>query len=509
MSNDFGQISFDDFFGAFGAFETAAPATATATATATTVKAPSSDGKKKAKAIKVEGMTKMVMPSVKEVKIEKDTFSKKTASVGEVVSEFVKRAKLDIPPEVLTATSSTSGVITICYNEESVLSEAAVLPSTFIGYQFVAEEGSQDFRGELTDSLIREGLSGNLVKYKDPVYRFVAFGDSQIFPVPVAGEFEIPFTDKVTVSTKRKGDVVLSFAATVKAKDTEADDEDDEDDESAVLTSGQIAKELGKVLKESCVTVGKLEDGTLIAIPTLRAPSVTTSAKAPEEKKIPITPDLRIYFGYGELPLFGHPALEGKTEITEKEALEILKSTPGRAEFKDITSMIWFESEHYWWPNYPSSRKGSGTPLFSVDKTEVTRNVPLIPKCLVEEILENFREEERTTGNESAAALLFDTRTKTWRASYPTQYATPVSVECNYGEEVEIPYEFVGVQLHSHPNMTISFSSIDDRDERSEGTIYGVFKHRNADSKELDQLCVRIRHEGEFLYVPVSLFFER
>lgn len=112
----------------------------------------------------------------------------------------------------------------------------------------------------------------------------------------------------------------------------------------------------------------------------------------------------------------------------------------------------------------------------------------------------------RETGNESAAALIYNKNDGTWRVSYPTILeASPVSVVCNYWEDVNVANgEVVGVQMHSHPNMSISFSSIDDRDEIYEGVLYAVFR-KEDNFKDRYIFDARFRQDGKFQMFPLDL----
>lgn len=506
------SISFDDFFADFQEAEVSATEPVTVTAT---VKKTNVSSTKKTKTVKVDGMKKIILVGGKNVTIKDGAFAKKNVPYAEVAAYYLDAAKLELPAEMFKASASTSGIIHLAYNEEMCIADGAVLPMSFVGYKFVAPEGEQDFMTDVTDEVIRKELVGELTKYKDEAYRYLEISESRLVPVPVVKDFSIPFSESVVVKTFGD-DVKLAFTSTKKVKAATEDDEAEENDEAAEteekeeLTSRQIAKALGKELKDMAVAVGKTQDGVLFAIPLLQPlsnsiPSSYAQSK-PKVEKYKITPELKIYFGYGEINLFGHPKLAGKTEITEAEALDILKAE--RPEFGPVSAMTWYKEQQFWFPNYPSSRKGAATPLFSVEGDSVTRLVPRVPGDLLLQVLGRFLAEEKTSGNEVAAAFLYNTQTNSWRVSFPSQEATPVSVSvADFNEEAQLPFEFAAIQMHSHPNMSISFSWIDDRDEVSEGLIYAVCRC-GKDGERAHEIDVRVRHDDQFLTVPASFFFE-
>ena len=477
---------------------------------------------KKEKTIRLDGIKAIVMACGKKVTVKDGMFAKKTATISEVVSVYLDNVNINAPAEAYTAAQS-GNEIRIAYNVNNVLSDTDALPASIIAYRFVAPEGTLDFNGEVTNAKLRESLSGVLAKYADPLYKFVVCSEDRIVPIPVADAFVLPFSEKLTVLVGDK-EVELSFqtaskdSVKAKPKDTEDDSDDEadaseeaEDTGSEELSSEAIAVALRKETKDNYLDVAKTADGVLIALPRLTsgltAVTASASAKKPVDEmsiKRPLTPNLKIYWGWGSIDLAKHPKCAGKRSISGKEALEILKAEQPVV-FGKITKMTWYEKEECWYPGYPSSTKGAATPLFRVDGTRVTRLVPRVPVGLVTAAFERFMEEESKTGNETAAALLFDTRTQAWRLSFPTQEATPVRVTCNFWEQAELPYEFVGVQMHCHPNMTMSFSSIDDEDEVYDGVVYGVLRKENDEAHAFD---VRIRQGDKFLYIPASLFFE-
>lgn len=507
-------FDFDELFGSFkeAEVETVASATVVPTNVSTS---------KKEKTIRLDGIKAIVMAGGKKVTVKEGMFAKKTATIPEVVSVYLDNAKINAPVEAYTAAQSGSE-IRIAYTE-NILAETDTLPASIIAYRFVAAEGSLDFNGEVTDARLREALTGILAKYADPLYRFALCSEDRIVPVPVATPFVLPYADILAVDVGDKT-VFVKFEATKKEKANEEKKEDDGEDDgeddapeeseksgSEELSSEAIAVALRKEVKDNFLDVAKKADGTLVAVPRLTSGLTTVAsanaAKKPVDEmaiKRPLTPNLKIYWGWGSIELATHPKCAGKKSISGKEALDILKAEQPVV-FGKITKMTWYEKEECWYPGYPSSTKGAATPLFRVAGTCVTRLVPRVPAELVVKAFDRFKEEENKTGNEYAAAMLFDTRTQTWRLSFPTQEATPVRVTCNFWEEANLPYEYVGVQMHCHPNMTISFSSVDDEDEVYDGVVYGVLRQTGDGSHAFD---VRIRQGDTFLYVPANLFFE-
>ena len=539
--NDNMQFSLEDFGISFPA-ENAAATTPVNTVTAT-VAAPSAVAKtsvaiakakpataettkkEKKETVKVDGL-KAFYYGDRTVNIPAGTFSKKTVPVTEACEAFVSLASLSVPAKAFTAKSNAGGIL-VGYTKD-VISKGDVLPNSVIGYRIFTPDGTKDILGEVTDALIREALAADpaLAKYADEAFGYVVDGDVLI-AVPVPTEFKVPYTDKITVVWDGKDvsvpitkkDDVKSAKKPESTEDDEAEDDEDEDDGAAddgeQVSSYDICTAFGKLVKKvGCFELAKMADGTILAVPSVTSPTVAKPepAVAERDKKRPITPDLKIYWISGELSLYNlepegedKPGTVGMTEISEAEALKILQAR--FPYYRTISHMHWFEDEHYWFPDYPSSTKGGVTPLFSVTEDNLaTWLVPKIPGKLLAHVVTAFAYTEATSGNEQAAAFLFDTRTKTWRVSIPTQTATPASVTCNYAEDAEIPYEVVGVQMHSHPNMRISFSSVDDRDELSEGTLYCVM--RCTEKKGGHTIDCRIRHNGQFLMVPLDWAFE-
>lgn len=508
------SFDFDELFDSFKEAEVDTVASATVVPTNVSTS-------KKEKTLRLEGVKAIVMGGGKKVTVKEGMFAKKSATISEVVSVYLENAKIEAPAEAYTA-ASNGAEIRIAYNVNNVLSDTDTLPANIITYRFVSPEGSLDFLGDVTAKIIRDALTGVLAKYADPLYRFVVCSENRIVPIPVVEPFVLPFTEKLTVSVNDK-DVTLSFEPAKKEPGKTEPKEGDEDEEGSEepaetgteeLSSEVIAAALRKEVKDAYLDVAKTADGTLLVLPRLTSGLTSVAAAKAEAKKPvdemaikrPLTPNLKIYWGWGSIELATHPKCAGKKAISGKEALEILKAEQPVV-FGKITKMTWYEKEECWYPGYPSSTKGAETPLFRVSGTNVMRLVPRVPLDLVTAAFERFKEEEKNTGNESAAAMLFDTRTKTWRLSFPTQAATPIRVTCNFWEEAELPYEFVGVQMHCHPNMTISFSSTDDEDEVYDGVLYGVLRRSDA-GDGLYAFDVRIRQGDNFLYVPANLFFE-
>lgn len=467
----------------------------------------------------------------KKIAIPEGTFKKKSVSEEEVAEAFVTVSKQTLPACVFSvrrgrsASGKEDGIL-IGYKKD-VLGDGDTLPSTFLGYRIVTPDGTKDVNGDITLKYIRDTLADSkLSKYADPAYGFIA-NDSEIYAVPIASTFKVPFA--ATIGVQWDGNVIdVSFAPKTTEVAAPAADPAEDDDEAEVaeesvaaetkaveeIDSSEILKEFSKAVNVAgFFGLAKLSDDTIVAVPSTENQVVAAVTHYIPEDEIerPITPDLKIYWTTGELSLYNLPAegdklgTVGMTTISEKKALEILKSRVPLYRF--IDHMTWFDTEHYWYPNYPSSTKGGGAamPLFSVKGDTVTWLVPKIPCELLETIVKAFISTEESSGVEQAASILFDTRTQAWRVSFPTQDATPTRVTCNFAEEANVPYEVVGVQLHSHPNMTISFSSIDDRDELSEQTLFCVIRRSEGSKHAID--C-RVRHNGKFVFVPLSTAFD-
>lgn len=473
-------------------------------------------GKKKP-GLNIDGVKTVVMAGEKKVSVKEGMFDKKTASAEEVVKVYLEAAGIKAPAGAFTAMANGKTEIRIAYNKDGALSDGSTVPVTFMGFRVRTPEGDVDFFKDATDATIREAVAGKYPKYAEPLYRFVDCGEATFYPIPVATEFVLPFSEKLSVKVGDK-DVELTFEAKKAEPNKAAEDDEEENDEEAVdnggteeLSSETIAAALRKAVKDDFFDVAKTADGTILAVPRVVKPLPVGGAKTPyvseSDKKRPITPELRIEWGYGHLDLFGIPETEGMTEISEKEALSILKKR--NPIYKEITGMKWFEDKQFWFPNYPSSTKGAETPLFAVTETEtgcLFCAPKRIPKSLISEVARHFFEEMRETGNESAAALIYNKNDGTWRVSYPTILeASPVSVVCNYWEDVNVANgEVVGVQMHSHPNMSISFSSIDDRDEIYEGVLYAVFR-KEDNFKDRYIFDARFRQDGKFQMFPLDL----
>lgn len=490
----------------------------------------SADKEKKPKKtmIRVSGAKEFVFGN-KTTPISDGTFAKANVSEDDVCAAFAKATESWCSGKAFSA-KLVSSAIRIGYTKV-VVGDGDTILAPIYGYPVVTPEGdSFDMNGTITVAAIRDRLrelGGVYAKYADPAYGFVQDVD-RFYIVPIAGEFEMPFTESVMVAWEGKGVVVTMVAATKASASKDNDEEEDleseeseaktEDAKPASLTSAAIRDAFEKKVKG----VGNFElarkaDGTLIAVPVtdhFNKPA-KSSTVAESEIQRPITPTLKIYWGRGnELPLYNLepkgnlPGTIGMTTISEKEALKILQAW--FPEYSIIKGMTWFEEQNYWYPHYPSSTKGGGaleTPLFSVSEDNTVEWLaPKIGRDLLAKVWKAFLEEEAGSGNEMAAAMLLDERTNSWRVSFPSQTATPTRVSCNYGEECVLPYESVGVQLHSHPNMSISFSSIDDQDELSESTLFCVLRRGNTGKGH--ELDCRIRHKGKFFLVPMELAFD-
>ena len=533
MTNNFeGFDNFDEMMESFMAEEekkAAAPKTPNPSVKAKEQKA-SADKEKKPKKVmlRVSGAKEFVFGN-KTTPIANGTFAKANVSEEDVCSAFAKATESWCSGKAFSA-KLVSATIRIGYTK-SLIGDGDTILAPIFGFPVITPEGdSFDLHGTITVATIRDRLTelgGVYAKYADAAYGFVQDVD-QIYIVPIASEFEVPYAETVMVAWDDKGVAVrMTTKSTSKPASDAAEDEDDSSDDvtseegegvkAAPLTSAAIRDAFEKKVKG----VGNFElalkaDGTIIAVPVTDHFNKYAKSSVVSESEIqrPITPTLKIYWGRDcELPLYNLqpqgdlPGTVGMTTISEKEALKILQAW--YPEYSKIKGMTWFEELNYWFPNYPSSTKGggAGTPLFSVSEDKkVLWHAPKIGADLLAQVWKASLEEEAGSGNEKAAAMLLDERTNSWRVSFPTQSATPTSVTCNYGEECEIPYETVGVQMHSHPNMSISFSSIDDRDELSESTLFCVLRRGNSGKGH--ELDCRIRHKGKFYLVPMELAFD-
>ena len=533
------NFNFEDLFGeVFDDSASVVPATTAKPAKKAEKKSAKKETKKAATA--TESKEKKAMVKVadakdfffgdKKIAIPEGAFKKKNVTEEEVAEAFVTVSKQSLPACVFavrrgrSATGKEDGIL-IGYKND-VLGDGDTLPSTFLGYRIVTPEGTKDVDGDVTLKYIRDALTDSkFSKYADPAYGFIA-NDSEIYAIPIASKFKVPFA--TTISVQWDGSTIdVSFApktteaATPAAGSAEDGDEAEVAEESTAVeskTDKEIdSTEILKGFSKAVNAVGffglaKLSDDTIVAVPSTENQTITPETHYIPEDEIerPITPDLKIFWTVGELSLYNLPAegdklgTVGMTTISEKKALEILKSR--FPVYRFINHMTWFEDLHYWYPNYPSSTKGGGAamPLFSVENDTVHWLAPKVPGLMLAHIVTAFAYTEANSGVEQAASILFDTRTQAWRVSFPTQDATPTRVTCNFAEEAEVPFEVVGVQLHSHPNMSISFSSIDDRDELSEQTLFCVVR-RNGSKHAID--C-RVRHNGKFIAVPLSIAFD-
>lgn len=471
-----------------------------------------SSAKASEKTLKTEQVKHFVMLS-KRYDVRKGDFEKKTMKMSDLIRFFAE--KIGYPkPEALDATFDySSSTLYVAYKTNTCLAETAMLPESFVGYTFLGKECEYRLHDALSVEGIRNAVDVSDAEVKDAQYGFIVLSDNCVVPVLCPAPFAIPFAEKVNVSVDGE-DVELSFKKEEKpvAKpEPDGDDEtdDEEEAEEEIETSTEDFKELGneeievelsKKMKNPYVKVAKLGE-RLIAVPsTVKANKHTVSTvSAPKEVRVPITDNLRIYWGWGELKLKGLPELEGKTDVSMEEALKILQTR--RPEYSIIKKMEWYKDQEFWYPNYPTSSKG-------VDVTDEDGRflLPRVPNELLGEMLCTFAE-YACKGLEYACAFIFDTRTESWRLSFPDQEISPVSVNCNFGEDCEIPYEFVAIQAHSHHKMKCSFSSVDDRDEIMEGPVF-IVAHSYDEAGNAFELECRTRRNGEYVYLDAEDVFQ-
>lgn len=512
MSNFFDELNIFDFL---GVEEEKKEPKKEPVKKSVTVTAPAKTSEKKAseKTLQVEKVKRIRMLN-KKYDLKKGDIEKKSAKVSEFIRLFAD--KVGYPkPEALEGTFDyAGGTLYVALKSSGCLAKDAQLPDSFVGYTFLGKEQEYRLYDAYTVEGIRNALDVSDADCKDEQYGFLALSDDCVVPVLVPKPFAVPFAEKLKVLVDGE-EVELSFTKKEEKKPApEKDDgdvdeiEEDDAEEGAEeesdaetfteLNSEEIALALAKQIGNSYVNVAKLGE-KIVAVASLAKANVHTAPATQKEVRVPITDNLRVNFGYGDLYLKGVPELEGKTDVSMEEALKILQAR--HPEYALVKKMAWFKEQEFWFPDYPTSSKG-------VDVTDEDGRflLPRVPNELLGEMLCTFAE-YACKGLEYACAFIFDTRTESWRLSFPDQEISPVSVNCNFGEDCEIPYEFVAIQAHSHHKMTCSFSSVDNRDEIMEGPVF-IVAHSYDEAGNAFELECRTRRNGEFVYLDAEDVFQ-
>lgn len=130
--------------------------------------------------------------------------------------------------------------------------------------------------------------------------------------------------------------------------------------------------------------------------------------------------------------------------------------------------------------------------------------LPMIPRSILYELVLFFKNIYLKYKTEILAEIYFDEKNQQYLVHIPQQQ---VSASRVFYSKDELPLRRVA-EFHSHHILPAVFSSIDDKDETTNGIIYGVIGAFSEKEPSKFNVSLRVRDKNDFTYLKLCDIFD-